>query len=78
MKVIVDENGIGYRIPTNFAIHKNSIKPSMYARRQDWLTQLQKNKSLVPSPDKYEVSGKILNTPKLALNKSARYYFSNP
>ncbi|CAI2373940.1 unnamed protein product [Moneuplotes crassus] len=62
----------GYRIPTNFAIHNYSRKPRMYEKRNDWLTQLQKNKEKVPSPDKYDVADKMLATPKLALNKSAR------
>lgn len=45
----------------------------MYGRKKDWLTELQKDKAKIPSPDRYNLSYDPLKNPKMALNKSPRY-----
>ena len=44
----------------------------MYGRKRDWLTELQKEKAKVPSPDKYETAGNAVTKKNIAMNKSTR------
>ena len=42
---------------------------------KDWLSELQKDKAKVPSPDKYTIKSDTLGKNKIALDKKPRYYF---
>ena len=53
-------------------LHHKSPSASIYARGKDWLSELQKEKSKIPSPNKYDISSKLLRIQKIAMNKSAR------
>lgn len=53
-------------------IFNKTPSAKVYGRSKDWLTELQKEKAKVPSPDKYEAKSELAKNPKMALNKSAR------
>jgi hypothetical protein len=40
---------------------------------KDWLSELQKDKAKVPSPDKYTIKSDTLGKNKIALDKKPRY-----
>lgn len=42
---------------------------------KDWLSELQKDKAKVPSPDKYTIKSDTLGKNKIALDKKPRYCF---
>jgi len=53
-------------------LYHKSPSASIYARGKDWLSELQKEKAKIPSPNKYDISSKLLRIQKIAMNKSAR------
>jgi len=68
---------IGYSVPKNFSIQYKAPSARVYGRSKDWITELQKEKAKVPSPNMYEIKTGIAKNPKMPMAKSPRYLLTN-